>query len=295
MKSLSRCLLAAWALVVASFTARADVIPLYVFAGQSNAVGVNSFSELTLDQAAQQSNVLFYGPNETFNPPPFTPTATWGPLTPSPTSPNSFGGFGPEISTGKTISAGLGGTTVAEVKFAVGATSLWEDWNPADPANNLYDQMVARVNAAANALVAQGHTTFVAGFFWMQGESDADEGHASEYGANLSNLIASVRSLYGEPTPFVFGQIIDRNAATSVVRAQQQLVADTVPNTAYVLTDDLGHTDFIHFSGQGAYTMGERFGAAYLAMIPEPGSLALLAAAAALLTGRHRQTRRTWK
>jgi hypothetical protein len=260
-------------LAATSLTAWAAIIPMYVFAGQSNAVGVNHFSELTPAQAAPQPNVLFYGPNELGN--------TWAPLTASPTSPNSFDGFGPEISAGKTISAGLGGMTVAEVKFAVGATSLYDlaDWNPAGT-NNLYDQMVDRVNGAANALVAQGHTTFVAGFFWMQGESDADEGRASEYAANLTNLIASVRGLYGEPTPFVFGQIIDRNATTAVLRAQQQQVANTVPNTAYVLTDDLGHTDFIHFSGQGAYTIGERFGAAYLAMVPEPGSLAVLVVAA---------------
>ena len=288
--SLVRCAAFVAMVIVASLTtSRAAIIPMYVFAGQSNAVGVNSFSELTPGQAAPQPNVLFYGPNELGN--------TWAPLTPSATSPNSFNGFGPEISAGKSISAGLGGSQVAEVKYAVGATSLWDplDWNP-NGNNNLYDQMVARVNAAGAALAGQGHTTFVAGVFWMQGESDADEGHASEYGANLTNLIASVRGLYGEATPFVFGQIIDRDANTSIVRAQQQLVANTVPNTAYVLTDDLGHTDFIHFNGPGAYTMGERFGAANLAMIPEPGSLALLvAAAAALLTGRHRQTRRTWK
>jgi hypothetical protein len=69
-----------------------------------------------------------------------------------------------------------------------------------------------------------------------------------------------------------------------------------VPNTAFVLTDDLGHTDQIHFNGPGIYTMGERFGAAYLAMVPEPGSLAVLATAAAAaaagsLARRRRRTR----
>jgi hypothetical protein len=63
-----------------------------------------------------------------------------------------------------------------------------------------------------------------------------------------------------------------------------------VPNTAYVLTDDLGHTDFIHFSGQGTYTMGERFGAAYLAIIvPEPSSLVLFSGAAVGLLARRRR------
>ena len=166
---------------------------------------------------------------------------------------------------------------VAEVKYAVGATSLYDplDWNPAGT-NNLYDNMVARVNQALAALPAQGYTGYVAGFFWMQGESDAIEGHGGEYATNLTNLIASVRADFGNPNlPFVFGQIIDfdlpNNTTSSVVRAKQQQVVDTVANTAFILTDDLGHADFIHFNGQGIYTMGVRFGAGYLSIVDSDG------------------------
>ena len=45
-------------------------VPIFVFAGQSNAVGVDTLDELTSDQRAPQPNVLFYGPNENGN--------TWG-------------------------------------------------------------------------------------------------------------------------------------------------------------------------------------------------------------------------
>jgi hypothetical protein len=58
----------------------AGAVPVFVFAGQSNAVGVNILSELTPAQQTAQPNVLFYGPNETGN--------TWGALTPSTNSPN---------------------------------------------------------------------------------------------------------------------------------------------------------------------------------------------------------------
>ncbi len=133
---------------------------MFVFAGQSNAVGVNTLSELTPAQQTAQPNVLFYGPNENGN--------TWGALTPSTNSPNltdgvgrtGLGSYGPEISAGKTISNALGGAVVvAEVKYAVGATSLYDplDWNPAGT-NNLYDNMVARVNQAIAALQAQRAT-----------------------------------------------------------------------------------------------------------------------------------------
>jgi hypothetical protein len=247
--SLAACLALSFA---TAWMAEAADIPVFVFAGQSNAVGVTNFSELTAGQAVAQPNVLYYGPNESGN--------TWDTLTPSANSPdadgspNADGGFGAEISTGRTISDALGGALVAEVKFAVGGTNLFSQWNPAG-VGNLYDQMVARVNRSLVDLERLGHTGFVAGFFWMQGESDADaEASRSAYAANLTNLIASVRADFGDPNlPFVFGQIIDfRPPDSTTIRTQQQTVADTVANTAYILTDDLGHSDFIHFSGRAS-------------------------------------------
>ena len=250
-------------------------VPVFVFAGQSNAVGVDTLDELTADQRAPQPNVLFYGPNESGN--------TWGALTPSNNSPNLIdgigrtggGSFGPEISTGKTISNALGGASVAEVKYAVGATNLFDQWNPAG-SGNLYDNMVARVNQSIADLQTQlGRTGYVAAFFWMQGESDAQSAFRDDYAANLRNLIASVRRDFNNPNlPFVFGQIIDFGPPNStILRAQQQAVADdnTVTNTVFILTDDLGHHDFIHFNGQGIYTMGERFGAGYLSIVDADG------------------------
>ena len=96
---------------------------------------------------------------------------TWGALTPSADSPNLFdgthqaggGSFGPEISTGKTISNALGGAFVAEVKLAVGGTALFDRWNPAG--GDLYDNMVARVNQSIADLQTQfGQAGYVAGF-----------------------------------------------------------------------------------------------------------------------------------
>ena len=203
-----------------------------------------------------------------------------GVLIPSADSPNLRdginrlgGSFGPEISTGKTISNALGGALVAEVKFAVGATALFDRWNPAG--GDLYDNMVARVNQSiADLQIQLGRTGYVAGFFWMQGESDAlSDEFRDDYAANLRNLIAAVRHDFNRPNlPFVFGQILNfdpANPTSAIVRAQQQAVADddTVTNTAFILTDDLGHHDFIHFNGQGIYTLGERFGAGYLSIV----------------------------
>ena len=242
-------------------------VPVFVFAGQSNAVGVDTLDELRADQLAPQPNVLFYGPNESGN--------IWGPLTPSSTSPNLIdglnrtgGSFGPEISTGKTISKALGGALVAEVKVAVGATALFDRWNPAS--GDLYHNMVARVNQSIADLQTQlGRTGYVAGFFWMQGESDAIA-LRTDYAANLKNFIASVRRDFNNPNlPFVFGQIIDFDPPVSTpLREQQQAVADdnTVTNKVFILTDDLCHHDLIHFNGRAIYALGHRFGTGYLSI-----------------------------
>ena len=242
-------------------------VPVFVFAGQSNAVGVDTLDELRADRLTPQPNVLFYGPNESGN--------IWGPLTPSSNSPNLIdglnrtgGSFGPEISTGKTISKALGGALVAEVKFAVGATALFDRWNPAG--GDLYHGMVARVNGSLADLQTQlGRTGYVAGFFWMQGESDAIA-LRTDYAANLKNFIASVRRDLNNPDlPFVFGQIIDFDPPVSTpLREQQQAVADdnTVTNKVFILTDDLCRHDFIHFNGRAIYALGHRFGTGYLSI-----------------------------
>ena len=245
-------------------------VPVFVFAGQSNAVGVDTLDELRADQLAPQPNVLFYGPNESGN--------IWGPLTPSSNSPNLIdglgrtgGSFGPEISTGKTFSDALGGALVAEVKLAVGATALFDRWNPAG--GDLYQRMVARVNQSLADLQTQlGRTGYVAGFFWMQGESDAlSDAFRDDYAANLRNFIASVRRDFNNPNlPFVFGQIIDFSPPDStILRGQQQAVADdnTVTHKAFISTDDLCHHDFIHFNGRAIYALGVRFGTGYLSIV----------------------------
>jgi hypothetical protein len=57
--SLAMCLVL---LVAMALTAKAAEVPVFVLAGQSNAVGVNTLSELTPAQQTAQPNVLFYGP-----------------------------------------------------------------------------------------------------------------------------------------------------------------------------------------------------------------------------------------
>ena len=198
----------------------------------------------------------------------------------------SGSGFGPELSAGETISNALGGEQVGEVKFAVNGTNLYSQWNPSTP-GGLYSQMVTQVQTALADLPIQqpGVTGKVAGFFWMQGESDVGRTTA-EYQADLTNFIASVRATFGDPNlPFIFGLINDAGAGTDLIRQAQENVAMTVPNTFLVDTDSYPRdtpNDDIHFNTEGTIDLGIGFADAFLTTVPEPSSVVALFSLAAM-------------
>ena len=240
-------------------------LPLLVFAGQSNMIGwLSNVADLTAEQQLAQPQVLFYGPNENGH--------TWASLAPPTVLTNSFGvnsnvGFGPELSTGQRLIGFPGFDLVAEVKLAESGTDLDYWWKPGNPT---YNRMVARVNAAKSTLQAAypGRTVYIAGFFWMQGESDAlnINDAAVNYAAHLTDFIEAVRTAFGDANlPFVLGQILGGHHEAGLVRTAQAQVAATVPNVRLVTTDDLPHEtqEGIHFTSAGIYALGERFGDAF--------------------------------
>jgi len=249
--------------------AGAEAIPLYVFAGQSNMVGDSTHSaQLPLVDpmlAREPSNVRFWGPNSDY-------AGRWGPLQ-APTEimePTGHSGFGPEIGAAPLLAARHPDIQVAIVKYARGGTNLYGDWNP-DNDLGLYIRLLARVTEAKRQLEADtGKAVRIAGFFWMQGESDAQFSEsASGYAKNLTGFIASVRrDLHAPNMPFVIGRIADlrwvddRLQFSAVVREAQARVARTVPHAYLVSTDGLEHAALssIHFSTRGTVDLGRRFG-----------------------------------
>lgn len=254
--------------VPSSTTAHAnDPIRLYVFAGQSNMVGTDTMaSELALFAPAPTApgRVLFWGPVADY------PSA-WGPLK-APTEilqPRYHSGFGPEIGAAHELARRHAGTTIAIVKLATGGTSLYRDWSAVRRGGH-YDSLIARVRRAADQLRQTRQAPVrIAGFFWMQGESDARfEQSATTYAGNLSAFIRAVRRDLAAPRlPFVIGRITDlrrenpgRFLYSDHVRRAQQDVARSDPRTFLVTTDDLERANTrIHFSSRGTYDLGRRF------------------------------------
>lgn len=257
-------------IMFASTPVFADELLVFVLAGQSNAVGAStSVDELPADDPLRQPqpDVLFYGPTFESDPP------AWGALRlPTETKqcvtgPPGNSGFGAEITLGRALlRLDPARQRVAIFKHGVNNASLHTDWNIADPRSH-FAAMTLRLDRALVELrnANPGTRVRVAGFIWMQGESDtAPKEVADAYGANLRALIDAVRKLTGDASlPVVIGQINHANQWTPTVRAAQQSVADDMNGVVLAITDDLPRSshqnDRIHFGTEGICRLGERF------------------------------------
>ena len=94
----------------------------------------------------------------------------------------------------------------------------------------------------------------ITGAVWYQGENNTwPQGHEKQYGELLSLLIKDWRTRWGWSFPFYIVQLhgykgssisTDPNAMSSIaeIREKQLQVSQTTPNSALVITDELGDT-----------------------------------------------------
>jgi sialate O-acetylesterase len=121
-----------------------------------------------------------------------------------------------------------------------------EPWGPREP-GRLYNAMIAPL------------TSFkLAGILWYQGESNTH--NADYYELVFTNLIQSWREIWEEELPFFYAQIApydygEGDSGVKVRDAQRRVLK--VPNTAMVLTSDIGNIKDIH--PQNKLDVGLRF------------------------------------
>jgi hypothetical protein len=109
--------------------------------------------------------------------------------------------YGPELTAAWTLHTNRPNEIFYIVKYAPGGTSLAQDWNPAN-VNGRYNGMKQWVETA----MQERPGAQVAGFFWLQGESDASSG--INYFNNLTNLITNLRQDFGVTNlPFIIAKI----------------------------------------------------------------------------------------
>ncbi len=281
---------------------------VFILAGQSQGVNYdNNAANLPVELQSPQTNVKFWynfgwWPDNSSNGV-LSSNGTWGNLAPqakgstsvfSSRVPSGGSGFGPEITLGHDLAAALPTRNIAIVKYTFNSTSLAqrtdrEGWNVNDR-NQIYDGMLAEVNAALAALTDAGHTASVKGFLWIQGEGDqGDRTYANAYQQNLTDLFTGVRNQWNSEMVAVTvrlstAQVTDwwrangyNEEGFNIVRAAQVAVGEAGPRNGWINTDDLNIVpNTVHFNEASTQTIGSRMAAKYVELVPEPSSLALL-------------------
>jgi hypothetical protein len=258
--------------------AQDSLLHIIIVAGQSNALNWHADAQL-LESSPVDRDIPFY--YHTGLPPdrgyevPFNATSDslWTTLSSQTQQPfvryfEHF--FGPEITLARELSAHI--PNLAVFKSAYGGSNLASDWKKgAGTGNQLYDHMLGQYNHAT-ALLDSGSIQYeVAGFFWIQGESDAASvDYATAYEINLKNLIQNIRADVGNPALNVVLARIGTHLPPpyiykETVRTAQMTVAEDDPLVSWVDTDDLPKdTDSIHLLADGVKTAGQRMAAAWL-------------------------------
>ena len=191
---------------------RAPTLTILVVAGQSNALGYQSFvidptthKDVFTEQgssAADHKVLLTYQESGTAGgvlPPGRLDSSQKRSGASSPI-------FGPEVGLARYL-YGAGHRDLFVVKVAFSGTSLAVDWS--SHGDDL-QSLITRVEAAETWATDNGWSPTVRGIYWMQGESDAmNATYAAAYRTNLLQFIVNVRhSLKLKSTvPFVIGQI----------------------------------------------------------------------------------------
>jgi hypothetical protein len=212
--------LAAWAAACLVAAPAANAAPrIFILSGQSNMAGLGKIPAIPAGYLNGVNNVAYYvaaqhpalaGWNYRYAPDIGTAGGLGNPCDDTQCSCYQTGTFGPEAGMAKVLSAAYPAEQIILVKAAWGGTGLAANWlNPNDP---LYAWFIGITRQMIDAAKARYAGATLAGFVWLQGESDGlDLGYARAYGANLSRFIDKVRADLSVPQlPFLYGSI--RNA-----------------------------------------------------------------------------------
>lgn len=265
--------------LLAATPAWAVHVKVFLLAGQSNMAGSGQQADLPVELQSPQDDILFYEGSSLTT-----------------LRPRGNGGFGPEITFGRTIADAFPNDTFAIIKHAVGGTDLDYAWDPV--VGNQYANFRGKIIRGLYELNNAGHTTEIVGMLWTQGERDVSIGTSAAYETNLNGLIADVRTRYGTDLPFFVSQLssgqtdlVERSsqAEFDAVRNAQAAVAANDPNTHLIVTDDFElWSDALHFNSAGQIALGEAFAQQYIQSVPEPASLAALAIGGLAMMRRRR-------
>jgi hypothetical protein len=266
--------------VVAAAT---NAIDVFIFAGQSNALGSQSDTAVSYTVDA---NVLAYDGSSLVTYQPNVVTGReWGVQA----TPN----WAVELEFSRRYRAANPSKKCLVFKWSAGGTQLYNsgdsgptggtwDWHP-DSTGEFFDLLGGDLQEALTALTAQGYTPTIRMVWWFQGEQDGiDATRANAYQANETALIAAMK----DPTKawkippgahIIIGQVglVATTGATTypptVRGAQAAVVAADTTGTLHLLdTKDYPRGDTVHITGAAFLTLGVDLYNLYVASIGPP-------------------------
>jgi len=261
-----------------------------IVAGQSNAMGANSFATdpatkvnyfaAPYANGADSADSIQWS-NYFVSPAPASSTGLVALNTPQNATSSPTGQiFGPEIGLARQLYADSG-VPVTIVKSAYPGSSLANDWCQTCAA---YTKLKIMVTTRIRADAARGVADVVAGFYWYQGEADtANPTWASAYEGNLVRLDSYVRTeMHLVPdAPFAIAKesVSDYisylqatggcgadncaayQAGNTAVRAADDELQATMPNVVVVDTTGLARWapgNYVHLTNQSELTIGQQ-------------------------------------
>lgn len=253
-------------------------VPLFLFSGQSNMVGLGTnSSDLGAAQKAffPDTNIKVYEDAEGAT----ADMRKWLPLSPIFGGATAGQGFGPELFFGKVLSDSFPGRKFAFIKDARSGTYLGktDQWIPPSSNNGTggpyYVSMMGSIDDALKAFNSafdtSRYTPKWAGFLWLQGEFDAmDATLSNSYQTNLDNLIKDIRTKTATADlPVVLPMIDAQSVWTNYAKiwAADVAMKTTLRNVDTVATKGLA-TNGIHYLSAGMVTIGERAAARWIKM-----------------------------
>ena len=150
------------------------------------------------------------------------------------------------------------GVPIGLIPCAHGGTSMAQ-WDPAlrdRGGDSLYGGMIRRVGVIGGK---------VAGVLWYQGESDANPKAAPIFAQKFTELIAAIRSDFGQPDlPFYYvqlGRFINTQniAEWNQIQEAQRLAELAIPHTGMIAAIDASLDDGIHVNTQDHKRLGKQF------------------------------------
>lgn len=188
-------------------------------------------------------------------------------------SPKTFCGTGPGVAFGQALNK-LTGVPIGLIPCAHGGTSM-DQWSPElkkEGTKSLYGATYRRVTKNGGR---------VAGVIWYQGENDANPEPCKTYRKKMVDLVKGFRKDFGDPKlPFIGAQlsklVIDgKNDGQwwNKIQDEQRIVAETVPNVAFLPTHDLALDDLVHIGRDAHKILGQRMAQAALTIQKAKGAL----------------------